>query len=249
QLTALGQISREEKTVLAVFASTAFLWIIRSPLQKLVEASCESKEVYEQLFIAKFDDTIIAMMAGIVLFLLPAAPAKKRAIITWEEAVKLPWGILLLFGGGLALAQGFKVSGLAQWLGEQMTLAEGISVLMLLLLIVAAVNFLTEITSNLATTSMMLPILVLLAQAVDVHPYLLTVGATVAASCAFMLPVATPPNAIVFGSGYLKIPVMVRAGIWMNIISIIILTAFTYFLLPYLWDFDPSQFPVDWVKE
>ncbi|MEL7248799.1 MAG: DASS family sodium-coupled anion symporter [Bacteroidota bacterium] len=249
QLTALGQISREEKTVLAVFASTAFLWIIRSPVQKLVEASCESKEIYEQLFIAKFDDTIIAMMAGIVLFLLPAAPAKKRAIITWEEAVKLPWGILLLFGGGLALAQGFKVSGLAQWLGEQMTLAEGISVLMLLLLIVAAVNFLTEITSNLATTSMMLPILVLLAQAVDVHPYLLTVGATVAASCAFMLPVATPPNAIVFGSGYLKIPVMVRAGIWMNIISIIILTAFTYFLLPYLWDFDPSQFPVDWVQE
>ena len=249
QLMELGQISREEKTVLAVFASTAFLWIIRSPVQKFVEASCESKAIYQQLFIAKFDDTIIAMLAGIVLFLLPAAPEKKRAIITWEEAVKLPWGILLLFGGGLALAQGFKVSGLAQWLGEQMTLAEGISVLMLLLLIVAAVNFLTEISSNLATTSMMLPILVLLAEAVDVHPYLLTVGATVAASCAFMLPVATPPNAIVFGSGYLKIPVMVRAGIWMNILSIIILTAFTFFLLPYLWDFDPSHFPLDWVKQ
>ena len=249
QLQALGRIGREEKTVLAVFAATAFLWIIRSPVQKFVETSCESKEVYQPLFIAKFDDTIIAMMAGIVLFLLPAAPEKKRAIIQWDEAVKLPWGILLLFGGGLALAQGFKISGLAQWLGEQMTLAEGISVLMLLLFIVTAVNFLTEITSNLATTSMMLPILVLLAEAIDVHPYLLTVGATVAASCAFMLPVATPPNAIVFGSGYLKIPVMVRAGIWMNILSIIILTAFTFFLLPYLWDFDPAQFPLDWERK
>lgn len=246
QLQALGQISTEEKRVLAVFVGTALLWISRSPIQKFIQAQCASKEAYEQLMISRIDDTIIAMMAGITLFLIPAAQEKRRPIIQWDEAVKLPWGVLLLFGGGLALAQGFKISGLAQWLGEQMTLAEGISTLLLLLLIVAAINFLTEITSNLATTSMMLPILVLLAQAIDVHPYLLTVGATVAASCAFMLPVATPPNAIVFGSGYLKIPDMVKAGIWLNIISIILLTIFAYTLLPMLWGFEPGAFPADW---
>ena len=249
QLDALGKISFEERAVLGVFATTALLWIIRSPVQKLIKAACENEAAYQQLFVSKIDDTIIAMTTGIALFLLPASRQKARSLLQWEEAVKLPWGVLLLFGGGLALAQGFSTSGLAQWLGDQMTLANGISVMMLLLLIIAAINFLTEITSNLATTSMMLPILVLLAQAVDVHPYLLMVGATVAASCAFMLPVATPPNAIVFGSGYLKIPDMVRAGIWLNVISIFLLLLFTYFVLPVLWGFDPTHFPVEWISK
>ena len=234
QLNSLGKITYEEKWVLAVFAATAFAWITRSFL--LTQ------------FLPNLDDTIIAVTAGVLLFLLPAAKDKKRALLTWEEAVNLPWGILLLFGGGLALAEGFQTSGLAAWIGGKLSLLEGVALILLLLVLVSAVNFLTEITSNLATTAMLLPILAPLALAIGVHPYILMVAATVAASCAFMLPVATPPNAVVFGSGYLKIPDMVRAGIWMNILSIILLTLIVYFLLPYLWDFDPAVFPQEWIK-
>ncbi|MEO0581259.1 MAG: DASS family sodium-coupled anion symporter [Bacteroidota bacterium] len=234
QLKALGAIKLEERAVLVVFVFTGLAWISRSFIL--------------QAFIPNLDDTIIAVIASVALFLIPSTSQKGRALITWEEAVKLPWGILLLFGGGLALAQGFKVSGLAEWIGGQMNLLEGVSLLILLLILVAAVNFLTEITSNLATTAMLLPILAPLALGIEVHPYILLVGATVAASCAFMLPVATPPNAVVFGSGYLKIVEMVRVGIWMNIISILVLSAITYFLLPYFWGFDPLVYPLEWIK-
>ncbi len=231
QLSALGNISYEEKVVLIVFVGTALAWITRS------------------FFLAKLipgiDDTIIAVAAAIVLFLVPASADRYRKILTWQEAVKIPWGVLLLFGGGLALAEGFKTSGLADWIGSQMTLLDGVILVGLLLVLITAVNFLTEITSNLATTAMILPILAPLSLSIDVHPFILMVGATVAASCAFMLPVATPPNAVVFGSGYLRIPDMVRTGIWMNIISILLLTVMVYFLLPYLWDFDPSSFPAE----
>jgi sodium-dependent dicarboxylate transporter 2/3/5 len=229
QLAALGKISYEEKTVLVVFVLTAIAWITRSYLlQKIIPG---------------LDDTIIAVIAGIALFLLPAAKGKGRKILLWEEAIKLPWGVLLLFGGGLAIAEGFKTSGLASWLGEQMTSLEGMSMILLLLILIAAVNFLTEITSNLATTAMLLPVLAPLALVIDVHPFILMVGATLAASCAFMLPVATPPNAVVFGSGYLKISDMVRTGIWLNLLSIFLLTLIVYFVLPYLWGFDPGVFP------
>lgn len=232
QLKALGAISFEEKMVLTVFGLTAMAWMTRSYL--LTQ------------FLPNIDDTIIAIIAAVALFLLPASKKNNRKIITWDEAVTLPWGILLLFGGGLALAEGFKSSGLAVWIGSQMTLLDGVTLIVLLLVIVTVVNFLTEITSNLATTAMLLPILAPLALTIDVHPFVLMVGATVAASCAFMLPVATPPNAVVFGSGYLTIPDMFKAGIWMNIISIVILTLIVYFFLPFLWNFDPTTFPLEW---
>ncbi len=234
-LTSLGKLSYEEKMVLIVFVATGLAWILRSFILNK--------------FIPQLDDTIIAIIAGVSLFLIPASKEKKRTILNWKEAVNLPWGILLLFGGGLALAQGFKISGLAEWIGGQMTLLNGVALILLLLVLIAAVNFLTEITSNLATTAMMLPILAPLALGIDVHPYILMVGATVAASCAFMLPVATPPNAVVFGSGQLTIYDMVRSGIWMNIISIILVTLITYFMLPYLWDFDPSVYPIDLIRK
>ena len=229
QLRALGNISYEEKLVAGVFALTAFAWISRSFLLKSI--------------IPEIDDTIIGLIGAIVIFLLPTKN-KKRRLINWDEAVKLPWGILLLFGGGMALATGFKDSGLALWIGSQMTLLDGISLFLLVFILIAAVNFLTEITSNLATTAMLLPILYPMAITIDVHPFILMVSATVAATCAFMLPVATPPNAVVFGSGYLRIPDMVRVGIWMNLLSIILLSLFVYFLLPILWDFDPLVFIV-----
>ena len=227
-LNNLGKISYEEKVVLVVFIITALAWISRSFLL--------------QKFLPAIDDSIIAMAAGVVIFMIPTRKGDRK-LLTWNEAIKLPWGILFLFGGGMALAAGFKSSGLALWIGSQMTLLQGVNVILLILLLIAAVNFLTEITSNLATTAMLLPILAPMAMNIDVHPYLLLVAATVAASCAFMLPVATPPNAVVFGSGYLRIPDMVKTGFWLNLISIFLLTLFVYFLLPILWNFDLSQFP------
>ena len=143
----------------------------------------------------------------------------------------------------MALAKGFESSGLAEWIGGQMTTLSGLPILILILVLIASVNFLTEITSNLATTAMLLPVLAPMALTIDVHPFVLMVGAAVAASCAFMLPVATPPNAVVFGSGYLRIPDMVGKGLFMNIISIFILTFFVYFILPELWDISINSFP------
>ena len=231
-LKTLGAISYEEKLVAIIFAVTAFCWITRSFL-------------LQGIFPA-LDDTIIAVFFAILLFLIPSKDKKER-LINWEEAVKLPWGIILLFGGGMALAKGFETSGLAAWIGNQMTTLQGVLTIFLILLLVAAVNFLTEITSNLATTAMLLPVLAPMALTVDIHPFVLMVGAAVAASCAFMLPVATPPNAVVFGSGYLRIPDMVSKGIVMNIISIIIVTLFVYFILPEVWNLAVEGFPSEFI--
>ncbi len=224
QLKTLGKMSLEEKKVLIVFICAAFAWITRSFLIKQ--------------FIPAIDDTIIAIFFSVLLFVLPTRK-KGVNIISWEDAVKLPWGIVLLFGGGMALALGFESSGLALWIGHQLTALKTIPFILLLLILITVVNFLTEITSNLATTAMLLPVLVSLAPIIGIHPYYLMIGATVAASCAFMLPVATPPNAVVFGSGYLKIEDMVKKGIWMNVISIILLTLIVYFILPHVWDLTP----------
>ncbi|XMO86482.1 SLC13 family permease [Algibacter sp. AS12] len=227
-LKLLGKMTYEEKVIATVFAATAFCWITRSfLLTKLLP---------------QIDDTIIAILFAIILFLIPSK-TKHENLISWKDTKNLPWGIILLFGGGMALAKGFDSSGLASWIGNQMTALEGVTTILLIFLLIAAVNFLTEITSNLATTAMLLPVLAPMAITIDIHPFILMVGAAVAASCAFMLPVATPPNAVVFGSGYLRIPDMVSKGIVMNIISIIILTLFVYFVLPELWGIVIEGFP------
>ena len=222
QLKSLGKISYEEKSVMIVFIGTALAWITQSFIIKK--------------YIPEIDDTIIAIIAAVILFILPNKEGSHK-LLSWDDAVKLPWGILLLFGGGMALAKGFDTSGLAIWIGSQMSFFNAIPLLALLCLLVAMVNFLTEITSNLATTAMLLPVLVALAETIGVNPYYLLVGATVAASCAFMLPVATPPNAVVFGSKILKIDDMIKKGFWMNLISIFILTAAVYWVLPIIWKF------------
>ncbi len=227
-LSLLGTIRYEEKLVAIVFFVTAFCWITRSfLLQKLLP---------------QLDDTIIAIIFALVLFIIPSK-TKNKQLISWKDTKKLPWGIIILFGGGMALAKGFETSGLALWIGNQMISFAGFNPLILILLLIATVNFLTEITSNLATTAMLLPILAPMALSIDVHPFILMVSATVAASCAFMLPVATPPNAVVFGSGYLKISDMVKKGFFMNLISILILTGFVYLILPELWDILIKGFP------
>ena len=222
QIKNLGKFSYEEKLVLIVFIATALAWITQSFIIKK--------------YIPEIDDTIIAIIAAVVLFILPDKSGDNK-LLSWSDAVKLPWGILLLFGGGMALAKGFDSSGLAVWIGNQMNFFSDIPLIILLLVLIAMVNFLTEITSNLATTAMLLPVLVALANTIDINAYYLLVGATVAASCAFMLPVATPPNAVVFGSKILNIDDMIKKGFWMNIISIFILTAAVYWILPLIWGF------------
>jgi sodium-dependent dicarboxylate transporter 2/3/5 len=223
ELSKLGPMRYVEKMVLLVFSLTALCWITRSFL--LIH------------IIPGIDDTVVAVAFALLLFIIPSRDPGTRRILVWEDTVKLPWGIVLLFGGGLSVAAGFKGSGLAEWMGSQLGLLKDVPLIFLILVVVLMVNFLTEITSNVATASMLLPVMASLASAMEVHPYGLMIAATVAASCAFMLPVATPPNAVVFGSGYLRIVDMVRAGFPMNLISSIILTLLVYWLLPSIWGF------------
>lgn len=218
-----GPMTAEEKKVLAVFVVTAFAWVFRQSLLVPI--------------IPGINDTVVAMLGATALFLIPGREPG-QALLTWEEAVRLPWGVVLLLGGGFALAAGFTAGGLGEYVAKQLSVPDGISLLLIMAVVVAAVNFLTEITSNVATTSMLLPVLAVAAGPLGVSPASLMVPATLAATCAFMLPVATPPNAVVFGSGYLTIPDMVNAGFRMNLLSIILITLISYFLLPYLPGFD-----------
>ena len=223
QLNALGGISSEEMWVGAVFVCTGLCWITRS--------------LFLNKFLPALDDSMIAMGSILLLFIIPArSKGNKEALLTWQIAEKLPWGILLLFGGGLAIASGFKESGLAAWIGGEMSLLQTVSPFVIILCIVAVINFLTEVTSNTATATMMLPVMASLAVAVNIHPFGPMVAACLASSCAFMLPVATPPNAVVFGSEYISMKDMVKAGFWLNIISIVVITLYLYFLLPVFWN-------------
>ena len=224
----LGKLSYEERMVGLVFLFAALGWIFRSLIQKVIPA---------------IDDTIIANAAAILLFLIPSKQAKGKKLLTWEEAVKIPWGIIILFGGGMALAKGFTETGLANWIATKITIFEGVSIIVFILIVAAMVNFLTEVTSNLATTAMLLPILSPVALSFNMHPYLIMIAVTLSASCAFMLPVATPPNAIVFGSGYLKVSDMAKKGFLMNVISIIVITLLVYFFMPMVFGLESLDFP------
>ncbi|WP_048602815.1 SLC13 family permease [Rubeoparvulum massiliense] len=231
--TALGKMSYEEIIVAIVFALAALSWIFRD---FVINALLESKGI-------KVDDTMIAILFAVILFIIPARSNKAQNILDWGNMKDLPWGILLLFGGGLAIAAGFKGSGLSEWIGNQLIGLEGLNFFLVILLVTGLVTFLTEITSNTATATMMFPIMASLALALNVHPYALMVAAGLAASCAFMLPVATPPNAVVFGSGYLQIKDMAKTGFWINIISMIIIATLIYFVLPVIWNIDLNIFP------
>ncbi|MBV6647529.1 MAG: SLC13/DASS family transporter, partial [Cyclobacteriaceae bacterium] len=229
QVKLLGRLTYEERSVLIVFSLTALAWILRSFV--LVK------------FLPGINDTTIAIFGGLALFVFPSKD-KSVKLMDWETVKKLPWGVLLLFGGGLTIALGFKSSGLADWLGGRLSGLNQFHFGLILLVVVIIVNFFTEITSNVATASVLFPILASLSESIGVHPFGLMAGACVASSCAFMLPVATPPNAIAYSSGYLKMSDMMRTGIWMNIISSFILFLCIYFLMPIAWDIDLLEFPV-----
>lgn len=217
ELAKLGRVSRGEATVLTVFAMTALAWILREPLINV-------RWVVESLpLIVKLDDTIIALIGMIALFLIPVDFRKGEAALDWETAVNIPWGVLLLFGGGFCLAEAVDDSGLAKWIGTRVEVLD-LSTFALMVAVVTLVVFLTELTSNTPTAATFLPILYGVAQSMSLDPMLLLVPATLAATCAFMLPVATPPNAIVFGSGHIEIRSMVKAGWWLNLLSIALIS-------------------------
>lgn len=231
----LGQSSFEEKAVFAVFVLTGFAWISRSFVLVNINEN--------------INDAIIAMTAALILFIIPSKNRQGDFLLDWQTAVKLPWGILLLFGGGLAIASGFSTSGLSEWIGSQLSSLEGMNLFVVLLIVAGLVIFLTEITSNTATANMMYPIMVALALALGIHPYAVMIAAGVAASCAFMLPVATPPNAVVFGSDYLRIPDMAKAGFLLNIIGIFLVAISIYFFLPLIWGIDLTTIPEVFLNE
>ncbi|MEC1347702.1 DASS family sodium-coupled anion symporter [Bacillus haynesii] len=224
----LGKMSFEESMVMLVFGFAAFMWVTRTFLW-------DDK-------IPGIDDTMIAIFAASLLFLIPSLNKGGR-VLDWSVSKDLPWGILLLFGGGLALATGFKDTGLAEWIGGRLTVLDGFNFVVIVVISTALVLFLTEITSNTATATMILPVLASLALALNVHPYALMVPAAMAANCAFMLPVGTPPNAIIFASGKLKISEMVRTGFVINIFTLILIVGAVFYILPHLWGVDLTVFP------
>lgn len=216
QLVALGPTTRAEWCVLAVFVCAAAAWTTR-PLWTREGSPLDG-----------VTDPGIAIIAVIALFLLPSGSPRHARILDWEVASSLPWGILVLFGGGLALAQSIVSAGVDRWFGSLASSLHGLPVLLVVLAIVAMIVFLTEIASNTATVAAAFPVLAALASPLDVAPLLLLAPAAIAASCAFMMPVATPPNAIVFGSGRLTIRDMMRAGFVMNLIAIAVITGVGY---------------------
>ncbi|MDD5088576.1 MAG: SLC13 family permease [bacterium] len=229
ELSALGPMKREERLVLIVFAVMAILWITRQPLEfGAVTIPGWSNLLPEPSFVG---DGTVAIALAAVLFLLPAKE-KAAKILDWETAKKLPWGIVLLFGGGFALAGAISQSGLADWIGLRMQELAALPPMGMTASICTVMTFLTELTSNTATTQMALPILGATAIAIGSNPLYLMVPATISASCAFMLPVATPPNAIIFGTGKVRVMQMAKTGFLLNWIGVVLVTLWMHLIGP-----------------
>ena len=211
----------EERRVLIIFGITVLAWITR--LEPFGGWST-------WLGLKHATDATVALIAVIVMFLVPNGKGEK--LLNWQTAVKIPWGILLLFAAGIVIAQAFIESGLSKFIAEQLAVLSNLHPLIIIVSIALAVTFLTEATSNAATTILLMPILAPAAMAAGLDPALLMVPAAMSASCAFMLPVATPPNAIVFGTGKIPIASMVREGLVLNFIGVVVITTVCYFLVP-----------------
>lgn len=224
KLEPIGKISKQEKRVALIFMITALLWVSRSFLINP--------------WLPSVDDTMIAIFGALLMFITPAGNEKKETLMNWEVAKKLPWSVLILFGAGLAIAKGFSTTDLTIWIGENFAVLDFMPVLLVSLIIFASINFLTEITSNLATASMLLPVLITLGATLNMDILPLLAGATLSASCAFMLPVATPPNAIVFSSGKITIPEMMRTGLFLNMASIVLVFIFSHWFWNFIFQID-----------
>ncbi len=225
-----GKMSAGEVRVAVLFALLATAWVLRPWLNKLAPG-------------LNLDDTVIAMAAAILAFLIPVDIKRGEFLMNWEWAQRLPFGVLILFGGGLTLAAAISKTGLAEWIGAQLAVVGGLPPVLIIVAMITILIFLTELTSNTATTAAFLPIVAALAISLGEHPLLLVVPAALAASCAFMLPVATPPNAIVFASGQLTIAQMARAGILLNLVAIVVITMVAYSALLMVFGVEPGVLP------
>lgn len=242
---ALGKKQFEEKVILILFIGLAFLWFFRADI---VIGSIHIpgwSNLFDQPQL--FNDGTVAILVAILLFLIPSKQEPGTFLMDWKAAEAIPWEIILLFGGGFALASGFKESGLSMWFGQQLIWLKEVHPLLLILCISFLVTFLTEVTSNTATVESLLPILAGLAVSIEVNPLLFMLPATVAGSLAFMLPVATPPNAIVFGTNQITVIQMAKTGLVLNLIGIIVLTLITYYFGTLIFDIVDGVFP-DWAK-
>lgn len=240
---ALGPVSFEEKAVMVVFTLTALLWVFRAPIQ----LGFVTLPGWSALlpFPGLIDDGTVAIAMAGLLFLIPTrTPGAPQPALAGRDIIpRLPWNIVLLFGGGFALAYGFQTTGLATLIGNQFSGLAGISPFLIILVVCLSLTFLTELTSNLATTEMILPILASVAVATNVHPLLLMIPATLSASCAFMMPVATPPNAIIFGSDRVRIPEMARIGVVLNLVGVLVIATVFYLLGTVVFGIEPGVMP------
>ncbi len=216
QIRGLGPMSKGERYVAIVFGATALLWVTRPLFAP---------------FVPGISDAAIGMAGGLILFLIPIDLRKGEFVHDWATASTLPWGTLILFGGGLSLAAALTRTGLANWMAESLVGLHVLPLLLVLLVVVAVIVFLTELASNLATTATFLPPLAALAIALGQDPLFFAIPAALGASCAFMLPAATPPNAVVYGSGRVSVPQMSRAGIVLNLLFMVLITALAYTIL------------------
>jgi sodium-dependent dicarboxylate transporter 2/3/5 len=217
----LGPLATGEKVVLAVFAVTALLWIFSPFLKGIVVAGAKP-------FVA-LSDPVIAMLAALALFLIPVDRARGVRAMDWDTAVKLPWGVLILFGGGLTLAAAVEANGVSEFIGNASRGLAGLHPLLLLLAITTITVFMSELTSNTAQVATLVPVLAAMAPVLGMNPYVLIIACTLGASSAYMMPVGTPPNAIVFGTGLVRMPQMMKAGVWLNLAGILVITALSWF--------------------
>jgi sodium-dependent dicarboxylate transporter 2/3/5 len=214
----MGKMTRPEISVLVVFAMTVSLWVFAQPINELI-----GKRV--------LNNTNIAMLGGLAMFITPVNWAKGEFILEWKSTVKLPWGILILFGGGLTLAKGLEAAGIIQSIGDYIAANLSLSPWLLVLLLTAFALFATEVMSNVALVTVLLPVVIGIGESTGVDPLLLAIPVTLAASCAFMMPISTPPNAVVYSSGYVSVKQMMRAGLWLNIISIAVIVSLVMIIL------------------
>jgi len=240
---ALGKLSYEEKTVAIVFVITAILWITRVDINFGDFKIPGWRNLFENP--KSMNDGVTAIFMALLLFLIPVKNKKSeyKTIVDSTVFKDLPWSVILLFGGGFALAKGFQVSGLSDFIGNNLSSLEGASPLATILGVSSVMTFTTEFTSNTATTQMIIPVLASVAVAMKTNPLILIIPATLSASFAFMMPVATPPNAVVFGSGRIKMFEMIKAGFIINIIGILLITIIFYLIGMNLFDIDANVFP------
>jgi sodium-dependent dicarboxylate transporter 2/3/5 len=241
QHAALGPIRFEEKVVLVDFVALVVLWLSRTDLRLGPITTPGWSRLFAQP--EYLNDGVVAIALAMLLFIVPAGRGSGGRIMEWRTAERLPWNIVLLFGGGFALASGFVESGLSAWFGEQLQDARALHPLAIIAIICLLATFLTELTSNTATAEMLLPILAGLAVSIQINPLFIMVPATLSCSLAFMLPVATPPNAIIFGTNRLRIVEMARVGVWLNLIGVVVVTAATWWLARLVFEIDLATFP------